>query len=303
MRETILSGSVFAHATASGTIFFPRLVILHSVHTAAAHLRSSDRPLANDYPYRGNILEFRLVDGNESETGGIVGEVWRFPEGGDVLDIPHPPRYVRALKISFDDPRKPGTDVSSPTPHVVSYSCSSGDVDPEGTQVLDAHPSAIEVMPQTTQGHFLQFYRRTHGHPDFPAPDASWYDTERGLPRLQESNLAVDDQRELVSLFPAVRLPVIYTSSTGHTKPAAITISCSRNNSCTCMKHHLQTIIFDTLDIGPPRYYPLRGDIKAGMDPHSEHWTLSSLTGLWLGSFGQHKTECLYLDCDERRQS
>ncbi|KAH8099607.1 hypothetical protein BXZ70DRAFT_894630 [Cristinia sonorae] len=36
---------------------------------------------ANDSPFRGRILEFRLVNANEAGWEGIVGEVWKFPTG------------------------------------------------------------------------------------------------------------------------------------------------------------------------------------------------------------------------------
>ncbi|KAI0929923.1 hypothetical protein AcV5_006761 [Taiwanofungus camphoratus] len=248
---------------------------------------------ASDHPYRGNVIEFRLIPGDESEQGGIVGEVWRFPEARLGNATPHPPEYVRVLKIGFDSPRPSAGRRWPDGPKTASVFCS-----PQLPSELDEatadqwHAAALEVVPPSGQAYFLQGYRRTFAHPDFPMHRASWYDETRGLPRLRPSSPIVVDQRELVRIYPAVRLPIIFTASTPNVKPSAISVHCL---SDTCAKYFQPLVPFDDLAPAPPRYYPLRRDVQKGVDPASEHWHLRTLAGLWLGSYAQHGTECLYV--------
>ncbi|TBU46866.1 hypothetical protein BD309DRAFT_988482 [Dichomitus squalens] len=45
-----------------------------------------------------------------------------------------------------------------------------------------------------------------------------------------------------------------------------------------------------------PRYYPLRTVMQEGEDPASQNWRPENLVGLWLGDYGPHGTECLFLE-------
>lgn len=64
---------------------------------------------ASDHPFRGNILEFRIMTKEEYPGLGIIGEVWRFP--GSLLvqdnmdpterDRPSIPSYWEAVYIFF----------------------------------------------------------------------------------------------------------------------------------------------------------------------------------------------------------
>ena len=47
-----------------------------------------------------------------------------------------------------------------------------------------------------------------------------------------------------------------------------------------------------------PRYYPLRAPAREGVDPAASEWTPDSLEGLWLGDYGPHGTECLFVEHD-----
>ncbi|KAH9935778.1 uncharacterized protein B0H18DRAFT_977256 [Fomitopsis serialis] len=246
---------------------------------------------ASDYPYRGNIIEFRLIPGDDKEQGGLSTST-RHP----VL-----PNYVRALKIGFDAPfvPSPRTTIASQAPSPRS----PNDVPPKARvscSVLPPvdhahwHSTYVEVVPPSSYGYFMQGYRKPFPHPGFPPLDALWYDSPRGLPHLKPSIPVLVDQRELVRIYPAVRLPIIFASTTPHMKPAAISIHCSGGDD-RCTQMYQPALPFDDLSTAPPRYYPLRWDIRAGVDPSDADWKLGTLEGLWLGVFGPYGTEVLHL--------
>ena len=252
---------------------------------------------ASDYPYRGNVIEFRLIPGDEHEQGGIVSEVWRFHQ--DVTRYPLQPQYIRALKIGFDAP-------FVPSPTLVDGSSTSAAVDSIKARISccvvppvdDAHwhSTYLEVVPPTNYGYFMQGYRRPFAHPDFPGMDASWYDRdeEREKPRLRASIPVLVDQRELVRIYPAVRLPIIFASTTPHMKPAGISIHCSGGDD-RCTQMYQPILPFDDLLTAPPRYYPLRRDIRASVELDNPSLSLETLSGWWLGAFGRYGTELLHL--------
>ena len=251
---------------------------------------------ASDYPYRGNIIEFRLIPGDEYEQGGIIGEVWRFHQ--DVAPYPIHPDYVRALKIGFDAPFVP-----SPTPAMEGGTSYHSVISPKARisccvvpPINDAHwhSTYIEVVPPNSYGYFMQGYRRPFAHPDFPGVDALWCDPHRGYPRLKMSIPVLVDQRELVRIYPAVRLPIIFASTTPHVKPAGISIHCSGGDD-RCTQMYQPALPFDDLSTALPRYYPLRRDICVGVEPWDTNFTLQTLSGLWLGAFGRYGTELLHL--------
>lgn len=251
---------------------------------------------ASDHPYRGNVIEFRLIPGDEHEQGGIIGEVWRLRQ--HPARYPLHPDYVRALKIGFDAPFVP-----SPTPAAGGSSSPQVPVVPKARiscstvpPIDDAHwhSTYLEVVPRTSYGYFMQGYRRAFTHPDFPGTDAPWYDTQRGYPRLKMSIPVLIDQRELVRIYPAVRLPIIFASTTPHIKPAGLSIHCSGGDD-RCTQTHQPALPFDDLSTAPPRYYPLRRSIRDGVEPTSASFAVESLEGLWLGAFGRYGTELLHL--------
>lgn len=251
---------------------------------------------ASDHPYRGNVIEFRLIPGDEHEQGGIIGEVWRHHQV--VSQYPLHPEYVRALKIGFDAPFVP-----SPTPLVEGGYSFSQVVAPKARiscstvpPIDDAHwhSTYLEVIPPNRYGYFMQGHRRPFPHPDFPETDAAWYDTQRCYPRLRMSIPVLVDQRELVRIYPAVRLPIIFASKTAHTKPAGISIHCSGGDD-RCTQMYQPALPFDNLSTALPRYYPLRRDIRNGVEPMNANFAVETLTGLWLGTFGLYGTELLHL--------
>lgn len=253
---------------------------------------------ASDYPYKGNIIEFRLLAADDAKFAGIIGEVWKFPEVKVPDGLPSLPEYAHILTISLDPPWSAIETRDASVSATARVYCSAA------TQSAEAatHMVSIELLPPTNQGLFLQGYRRTFSHPDFPCEGASWYDGARGLPHLKLSSPLIVDQRELVRIYPAVRLPIIFTSSTSCTKPAAISIHCLSGPSDECSQLYQPPVPFDDLAPAPPRYYPLKRTIQKGVDPDCDDWSLESLAGLWLGVYGQRETECLYAAWDSSSQ-
>ncbi|EIW62655.1 uncharacterized protein TRAVEDRAFT_112541 [Trametes versicolor FP-101664 SS1] len=260
---------------------------------------------ANDAPFYGKILEFRLFNGNETEQGGIIGEVWTSPSMAPA-DSPAPPTYVRAVKLSFesdtDTDADANTDSDSPDPSpgvqdatgIVNIFCD------QGTSPPSRHRSSIVRLSATNLGKFLQFYRRKVNLPDFPPHISPWYDTHRALPHTPELPETTAHHRELIKLFPAARLPAVFVAPTAVLKPAAISIRCARPAAqCACFALHATALPFANLDARTPRYYPLKSAIIHGADPAADAWSVAALDGIWYGSYGPNGTECIYLAHDE----
>lgn len=250
---------------------------------------------ANDHPFRGNVIEFKLYAGDENEQGGITGEVWSFATHVD--RDPLPPEYIRAMKISFEcDPEEGEAGHLSSAAEAdarakVRVSCYS---DPSGPSTR--HHATLYVRAETTTAHRIEFYRHTVLLPEFPMYDSAWCDETPRLPRLPVQSESELDQSTIIRIYPASRLPLIWVGARSIRKPPAISIRCSLDpESCPCAALHVPSIRYESLDQRPPRYYPLRRTILPGVDPQSADWSLQSMVGLWYGSFGVDGTELLYI--------
>ncbi|KAI0358563.1 hypothetical protein OH77DRAFT_1420964 [Trametes cingulata] len=260
---------------------------------------------ANDSPFYGKILEFRLFPGDESEQGGIIGEIWSSPSVSPAID-PVPPSYVRAVKLSFEDgvssSESPGSSVGSSAPSVRVF-CDRGATSQEDFEYRSSrHLSSLVRLSATNLGKFLQFYRKKVNLPEFPPHISPWYDKSRGLPRIPELPEVTSHQGELIKLYPAARLPAVFVAPTAVMKPAAISIRCPLPpEQCRCHVLHTTVLPFANLDLRAPRYYPLKSCILPGVDPGSSDWSVDDLEGIWYGSYGPSGTECIYLAlCEER---
>lgn len=112
------------------------------------------------------------------------------------------------------------------------------------------------------------------------------------MPRLKISTPVSVDQHELVRIYPAVRLPLVFSTPTKHLKPPAISITCPHKDFRGSFE---PPIPFEDLTPAPPRYYPLKCEIRIGIDPESDEWKPESLVGLWIGDYGPNGLEVLYL--------
>ena len=258
-------------------------------------------------------MECRIYPGDEHEQGGILGEVWNFPRSETSTDDAIQPHYIRVLKISFGSLPENLTSPDTDSKH--------GDVTPQVYVLCDGeaqifrpsprtepihkvgtpHLSSIVFIPQSTSVHHIEFYRRTIDLPEFPKPDAAWFDPSPArlprLPALPDEPEA--DQRTIIKIFPAAQLPKTWTSPTATVAHPAISIRCPHGRRCACHPTRVSASPFAVLEPAHPRYFPLRRtlplDPVAERDPRSTAWTIESLAGLWYGSYGTHGTEVLHV--------
>ncbi|TBU42927.1 hypothetical protein BD309DRAFT_961798 [Dichomitus squalens] len=269
---------------------------------------------AGDHPFTGSIMEYRLFPGDEHEQGGIVGEVWHFARSQTATDDDAvPPDYIRVLKISFgnlpaDFPSSqadgPLTD-DTPKVHVICDTNAlpseaphpSQDVPPDTRKVGTPHLSSLGIIPSSRTVHHIEFYRRTVDLPEFPKPDAAWFDSSPSrLPRLRALPAEPDaDQRSIIKIFPAMQLPRIWSSPTATVPRPAISIRCPYKHQCACFALRVPPLPFTALDPAHSQYYPMKRDIVPGVDPRSPGFTLDSLRGIWYGSYGIDGTEVLHV--------
>ncbi|KAI9067285.1 hypothetical protein FKP32DRAFT_269346 [Trametes sanguinea] len=254
---------------------------------------------ANDWPFHGRILEFRLSAGDEAEQGGIIGDLWTFSPQSPP-DSPTPPSYTPVLKLGFEDEDIPP---HGPPDAVLQ------DTDASEFKVLciadepnSRHRVSLIRLSETPLGKFVQYYRRRVNLPEFPPHISPWHDTGCRLPHIPEVPETTDHHRELIKIYPAARLPAVFVAPTTVMKPPAISILCDiPRTQCVCQDLHAPTLAFATLDRRAPRYYPLRSCIVPGIDPASTEWFVDNLDGIWFGSYGPSGTECIYLTHDEER--
>ena len=267
---------------------------------------------AGNHPFTGSIMQYRVCPGNEREQGGIIGEVWHFPRSETSTDDPTPPHYVRVLKISFaslpsgfTNPDIDTTSGNDATPQVYVL-CDSDTpalhVEPRTEPVHKVgtpHLSSLAFVPHSKTMHHLESYRRTINLPEFPKPDAAWFDPSRSrlpsLPPLPDEPDA--DQRSIIKIFPALQLPKTWSSPTAAAAHPAISIRCPHVRRCACYPARVPPLPFAALEPAHPQYFPLRPvpSESREVDPRSAGWTLDSLAGLWYGAYGAHGTEVLHL--------
>ncbi|KAK7692377.1 hypothetical protein QCA50_004002 [Cerrena zonata] len=204
---------------------------------------------ANDHPYRGNIMQFRLHVGSETEPPGILGSIWRLP-----VTPPISPLCIPILKIQFAVSTHSEWDGD---PHAVVIICQH-DASQSSTTNRDQSVS-MRVILGRNRAIYHQAYRRIHAHPHFPAPDAPWYDDERRLPRLRPVSPTGEEvnQRDLASLYPAFRLPMLFTAPSldRYVPPAGLSVHCDH---ISCRTVHHPTHAYESLLPFSPLYYPIR---------------------------------------------
>ena len=275
---------------------------------------------ASNYPLLGGILEFRLYKGDEREQGGIIGEVWSFPQSESIPTGPILPTYARVIKIALEhEPLQPdedpGATISEARPARVHASlfCDAG---PDAADPTAHHPASLVRLHASRLRHHLRFYRRGVDAP-FPDPDRMrWLDDPaarlphvRAVPDPALKGAPRDGQRKLVDIYPAARLPVLCEFLDDRDGPPAISFTCSRTAAaarrpdppCPCVALRAPPLLIPSVHgLSAPRYFPLRAAPDVGgaglvRDPAAPGWTPDALEGLWVGAAGAHGTEVVHV--------
>lgn len=267
----------------------------------------------SDYPFKGNIVEFRLLPDRWLRDGEpvICGDVWRFAMESS-KPRPHSPYYVEFIQIGFT-PRSEATPTTADDVRISWHIRSARDLGlPFYTSVSSpwismdgggefALPSLHIIAPTTSTLELTNYFAHPIYTPEFPGglglQAAPWYDAARGVPRLP--------QEEPPPIAAPHQWPLPRTGNVryveGAPKPASIAFfPPARNDSPVYMPelHNPMHPLSGPYAAIRPRYYPLRAPAREGVDPAASEWTPDSLEGLWLGDYGPHGTECLFVEHD-----
>jgi hypothetical protein len=258
---------------------------------------------ANDAPFRGNVLQFRLFPGDAHEPGGIVGEVWRFPRPVRLqpapfeVERPDRPRLQRALKIGFGDSCAPRRADERAT----VYCQVAADT---GAHDVESHVCNFQVHHGKPRRRTLQFPVMILGGPDFTMPIphptfpeeacSPWVDLAReSRPRTRASPPPPPAAHSAGPHAP------VGAAGPDHAGLTSFSIACANP---TCGPHHQPGVFFafaeTEAESARPRYYPVKPTAGPGVHPLDDAWTPRALEGLWLGAYGPHGTEVLFLAFD-----
>lgn len=236
---------------------------------------------AGDRAYSGHIIEFRIDRGGAS----IVGEFWRFRKPRlfeiDIDSLPEEPYYIPAFRIGFADAHS-GDSYDAAESDAVHIICTA--------PTRGGHPGHIDCADRIMGRTILDGGgpMASIPHPDFPASlDAAWLDCQRPTLPLTPTTAPIPP-------LPAWIEEIMFTPVR---KSRSITLSCASD----CVELEYPALSIRVINSIPPRYYPLRNEIQQGIDHHADEWTPESLTGLWLGWYGPHGTECLFVDYDKEK--
>ncbi|KAH9950330.1 hypothetical protein B0H21DRAFT_568094 [Amylocystis lapponica] len=257
---------------------------------------------ANDHPFRGNIIQFRIAPDRwrHHSSHALIGEVWQFPPAADLSPAerqePQLPRYVEFVQIGFscDDTVQLTWQVrADPTDEATPYA----DRDTSDT------PSLHLLAPSHRSVSLYSIFH-PYPHPDFPAPGAdAWFDPARELPRLPLEEPPVEEAD--VGGFPSCTRQqqgaFLYAVSNPADPPNPPALSFFAHPADTLQLHAPPHGFIDRRRSPHPRYYPLRDTVAPCADPAAPGWHAASLAGLWLGAYGPHGTECLFLEHDGAR--
>ncbi|PSR75343.1 hypothetical protein PHLCEN_2v9206 [Hermanssonia centrifuga] len=284
----------------------------HRIYTLLLHPYGSLLGLwASDHPFKGGVIEFRV----DPEYKGIVGEVWRFwprhlLDNDDEEQPPKLPEYFAFASITL-----PKMEDRSQRAVLSWHVTGTEQGEYFGPDTASIHVPTLHVLSETCQSAFLAYSTgstnpepvRSSPHPDFPSPDAdAWYDYTRELPHLKRVPSPISlGGKDFIKAAPRA---FIYSDATSVVKPAALTIRPSYRSGGHPLACHEAPVPLpdvrnqhssDPLGWFHRRYYPLRSLIQVGQEPSDDDWHPRSLEGLWLGSYGPHGTEILFLEYDE----
>ena len=266
----------------------------------------------SDYPFRGNIIEFRLLPDHDLRMGEptIVGDIWKFASRAERAG-PTYPTYIEFIQIGFT-PRNKITPRTANDVHISWHLRSDRDRDPlvhngipppwvrmNGDAPLGT-PSLHVIAPSNMTLELADYFQHPLVSPEFPESESvAWYDHDRGVPRLRQEGPPpiIRTQRRWMASGSPNNLHYVE----GVPKPASISIFPPLDEPSELRLpdlHNPTHPLSSPHSVIVPRYYPLRTIMQDGQDPTSRDWRPESLVGLWLGDYGPHGTECLFLEHD-----
>ena len=264
----------------------------------------------SDYPFRGNILECRI---NEDGTWyGILGEVWKFPSATEQDDARDPclPSYAETFRIELA-PHRDSTE--GKTSKRRDFPAIWYPENEEAQPYSDDTPSLL-LLSSTNQASFIHVPAPGSSHyrsqlPDFPALGSVWHDRLRDMSRFPRST--PDEYFTVDQIFaPGVldRSGYFYLAQVDYTFPEALTIDIPPQCRTQMDLHRPRVprflddfrFITHRWRTGgrqniTDRYYPIR-KAPGTVESTRTDWHPRNLEGLWLGAYGPHGTEVLYIE-------
>ncbi|KAH9848845.1 hypothetical protein C2E23DRAFT_841840 [Lenzites betulinus] len=263
----------------------------------------------SDYPFHGNVVEFRLVPDRWLRRGEpiIVGDVWEFSGKSTTATNRRPiyPRYIEFMQVGFL-PWKKSTFKTTNDVHVswhirseraLGFLVHNGIPPPwvrmDGDGRL-ATPSLHVIAPSSMTIDLGNSYTQPVTEPEM-VNSVPWYDSNRGLPRLIPEGPPPIIERKDRWLYRPTNVRYIE----GELKPASIAFFPPPHDKESDVRlpelhnppHYISRDYQDLI----PRYYPMLFPAPQSIDAASDEWTPSSVVGIWLGDYGPHGTECLFL--------
>ncbi|KAL1937627.1 hypothetical protein VTO73DRAFT_13013 [Trametes versicolor] len=263
----------------------------------------------SDYPFRGNIVQFRIVPDRWLRRGEpiIVGEVWEFTHADQDAagQRPEYPKYIEFMQIGFV-PWKKSTPKTANDVQVSWHIRSERNLgflvhngipppwvrmDGDGRLATPSFhviaPSNMTIASSTRPDHLI-------GTPDIVS-SSPWYDSDRGLPPFsQEGPPAIIESkdtwyhRRTLHYVPGVEKPAsVAFFPPPYGQASDVRLPDLHNPTCGYGTGYKDIV---------PRYYPVCFPAQAGHHPASPQWTPDSVVGVWLGDYGTNGTECLYLE-------
>jgi hypothetical protein len=285
---------------------------------------------ASDSPYSGSILRLRYEekDGNgevHGQTGpGIVGEMWSFLhnptleallEGDGVHDpwkVGKPvPRQLFRIGFPALDETDANDKVSEVMQEVAMHNLILCLESPAHAQVVcfrkrpeNIHPAVLGLSPPRVSRRRIAMQIRREDdliiHPDFPPAHSPWLDTQRhfhAVRLLTEDVFPSNVSRDAVlSRLEAFRRE-IYFKETSPEPGDALSRWHDRFISIHCECFGVDSP--DSALLGPTRFYPIRSDVWT--EPPRQDTPFVDprpLRGLWMGDYGPHASEAIYIDVD-----
>ncbi|KAI0766323.1 hypothetical protein BD413DRAFT_150804 [Trametes elegans] len=264
----------------------------------------------SDYPFRGNIVEFRLLPDSWLRRGEpiIVGDVWEF-SGLGAMQRPYLPKYLEFVQIGFTSWKKSSPQNANDVKvswHVRSerdlgFLVHNGIPPPwvrmDGDGRL-ATPTLHVIAPSNLTLELGNYFAEPLVIPEMLA-SAPWYDHTRGIPRLPQEDVPPILENHDRWFFRSSKT-LHYVD--GAPKPAALAFFPPPHGQPSDVRlpdlHNPPHYFSSEYQPFIPRYFPLRFPTEQADDPASPQWRPSSVEGLWLGDYGVHGTECLFLAHD-----